>query len=70
MDPGHSMMAAHGAADGARSNGGGRAANSSWATDGDRAGSGGARAGDGELMNRATGRIGRAKADQMALVTE
>ncbi len=26
MDPGHSMMAAHGAADGARSNGGGRAA--------------------------------------------
>ncbi len=26
MDTGHSMMAAHGAADGARSNGGGRAA--------------------------------------------
>ncbi len=56
MDPGHSMMAAHGAADGARSNGGGRAANSRWATDDDRAGGGGARAGDRELMSQGDGK--------------
>ncbi len=48
------MMAAHGAADGTRSNG--RAANSRWETDDDRAGGGEARAGDRELTSQGDGK--------------
>ncbi len=42
------MMAAHGGADGERSHGGGRAADSRGPTDGDRAGGGGGGDGDGD----------------------
>ncbi len=49
------ITAPHGGADGGRSHGGGRAADSRGLTDDGRAGGGGARGGDGEPMSQGDG---------------